>query len=275
MNWEETLSNIVSAVVAWATDTGIKLVISVILLLISFKIINALGKRIVKLGENGKIDKTIARTLSYILKIGLKCLVAICLVGYLGIDTSGLAAVVTSFGVCAGLALNGALSNFAGGVLIILTRPFKVDDYIEALGYAGTVEEIRIVNTKLRTPDNKVIYLPNGTLSAAEIVNYSENDTRRLSLTFSIGYAEDFERAKNLIRDICDRHELVLKEPAANIRVSAHSASSIDIVTMVWVKSDDYWTVNYDLLEMVKSEFDKAGIEIPFNQVDVHVKNDK
>ena len=275
MNWEETLSGIVDAVVAWATDTGIKIVISLILLLISFKIISSIGKRIIKLGENGKLDKTIAKTLSYILNIGLKCLVVICLVGYLGIDTSGLAAVVTSFGVCAGLAVNGALSNFAGGVLIILTRPFKVDDYIEALGYAGTVEEIRIVNTRLRTPDNKVIYLPNGSLSAAEIVNYSENDTRRLSLTFSIGYAEDFEEAKSIIRDVCDQHELVLKDPAANIRVSAHSASSIDIVTMVWVKSEDYWTVNYDLLEAVKTAFDKAGIEIPFNQVDVHVKGEK
>ncbi len=268
MDWNVILDSIVS----WALDTGIKLIVSVLLLIISFKLINFIGKKIEKAGASGKLDKTLAKTFSYIFKLGLKCLVAICLVGYLGIDTSGLAAVVTSFGVCAGLALNGALSNLAGGVMIILTRPFRVDDYIEALGHSGTVEEIRIVSTRLRTPDNKVIYLPNGSLSAAEIVNYSENDTRRVDLTFSIGYGDDFERAKEIIRGICEAHELILSDPAPFIRVSEHGASSINIVTRVWVKSEDYWTVHFDLLESIKAAFDKEGIEIPFNQLDVHVK---
>lgn len=274
MSWQEALDTILRTAIDWASNTGIKIVVAILVLIVSFKVINFFGRKIQRAGDSGRFDKTLAKTFAYIFKVGLKCLMAICMVGYLGIDTSGLAAVVTSFGVCAGLALNGALSNLAGGVMIILTRPFKVDDYIEALGYMGTVEEIRIVSTKLRTNDNKVIYLPNGTLSAAEIVNYSENDTRRVDLTFSIGYGEDYRKAQELIARVCDEHELILKDPSPMIRMSSHSASSIDLVTRAWVKSEDYWTVYYDLLEMVKSEFDKAGVEIPYNQLDVHVKQD-
>ena len=268
MDWNALLNTVVN----WLTTSGVKVLIALIVLFISFKIVNFVAKRITKRCEKRNLDKTISRTLVYVFKLGMKLSIAICLVGYIGIDTSGLAAVVTSFGVCAGLALNGALSNFAGGVTIILTRPFKVDDYIEALGKAGTVEEIRIISTKLRTPDNKVIYLPNGTLSASEIVNYSENSTRRVDLEFSVGYSDDFEAAKAIITKICNEHELVMQDPAPLIRVGSHGASSINIVTRVWVESGDYWTVYYDLIESVKSEFDRAGIEIPFNQLDVHVK---
>ena len=162
----------------------------------------------------------------------------------------------------------------AGGILIILTRPFKIDDYIEAQGHSGTVVDIHITNTKLLTPDNKVIYIPNGPLANGNIVNYSEKDTRRVDFTFGIGYANDFEKAKQIIKDICDAHELVMKTPAPFIRVTEHAASSINIVTRVWVNSADYWTVYFDIMEQVKTEFDKAGIEIPFNQVDVHIKHD-
>ena len=176
--------------------------------------------------------------------------------------------------MCAGLALNGALSNLAGGVLIILTRPFRVDDFIDAQGYSGTVEDIHITCTKLRTPDNKVVYVPNGALSSGTIVNYSEKDTRRVDFTFSIGYGDDFEKAKNTVMNILSSHELVLDDPAPMVRVSEHGASSINLVARGWVKSSDYWTVNFDVIEAVKAAFDKEGIEIPFNQLDVHVKND-
>ncbi|MBQ3041846.1 MAG: mechanosensitive ion channel, partial [Clostridia bacterium] len=219
-------------------------------------------------------DKTIMKTLAYVLRIGLKIVVVVCLVGYLGIDTSGLTALIASFGVCIGLAVNGAVANLAGGILIILTRPFKIDDYIEAQGHSGTVVDIHITTTKLLTPDNKVIYLPNGPLSNGDIVNYSEMDTRRVDFTFGIGYGDDFEKAKQIIKDICDAHALVMKEPAPFIRVTEHASSSINIVTRVWTKSEDYWTVYFDIMEQVKTEFDKAGIEIPFNQVDVHIRND-
>ena len=269
MDWNAVINTIAS----WALNTGIKLVIALVILLVSFKVINWLAKKIEKSPEKGKMDKTIAKILAYVFKLGAKILVAICLVGYVGIDTSGLAALVTSFGVCIGLAVNGAVANLAGGIMIILTRPFKIDDFIEAQGYSGTVEEIRITNTRLRTGDNKVVYIPNGTLSSGSIVNYSEKDTRRVDFTFSIGYADDFEKAKKIITDICAAHALVLKEMPIFVRMSEHAASSINIVTRVWVKSGDYWTVNFDIMEAVKAAFDKEGIEIPFNQLDVHVKN--
>ena len=270
MDWQALLNTIIT----WITSEGIKIVIALVLLFVSFKVINFIAKKLTKNAEKKKLDKTISRTLIYVFKLGTKIVIAVCLVGYVGIDTSGLTALITSLGVCVGLAVNGALSNLAGGIMIILTRPFKIDDYIEACGHSGTVEEIRITQTKLITPDNKVVYIPNGTLSSSEIINYSEKDVRRVDNTFSIAYSNDFEKAKAIIGNICNSHELILKDPAPFIRVSAHSSSSIDIVVRVWVKSGDYWTVNFDLLEKVKEEFDANGIEIPFEQLDVHVKQD-
>ena len=253
----------------------IRVVIALIILFVSFKIINAIGRRIEKRGNKKNADKTIMKTLAYIFKLGMKIVIAICLIGFVGIDTSGLTALVASLGVCIGLAVNGALSNLAGGVMIILTRPFRVDDYIEAQGYAGTVADIHITNTKIITPDNKVIYIPNGALSSGTIVNYSEKDLRRVDVTFSIAYTDDFNKAKEIITDICNNHQLILKDPAPFVRMSEHGASSINVVTRVWVKSEDYWTVKFDLTETVKEKFDENGIEIPFNQLDVHIKNDK
>ena len=274
MDWQSILNNVVSTVINWVSTAGLRLILALIILFISFKIINSVSKRIERSGDKGKLDKTLARTFAYVFKIGLKVIVLVCMVGFVGIDTSGLAALLVSVGACVDLAVRGALSNLAGGILIILTRPFKVDDFIEAQGYSGTVEDIHITNTKLRTPDNKVVYIPNGPLSSGNIVNYSVMDTRRVDFSFSIGYGDDFERAKKIITDICTAHELVLKDPAPMVRVSEHGASSINLVTRVWVKRADYWTVNFDILEAVKAAFDKEGIEIPFNQLDVHVKND-
>ena len=269
MDWNAILNSIAS----WALNTGIKVVIALVILVVSFKVINWIGKKIEKSPEKGRMDKTIAKILAYVFKLGMKILVAICLVGYVGIDTSGIAALITSFGVCIGLAVNGAVANLAGGIVIILTRPFKIDDFIEAQGYSGTVEDIHITCTRLCTGDNKVVYIPNGALSSGSVVNYSEKDTRRVDFTFSIGYADDFEKAKKIITDVCAAHELVLKEMPIFVRVAEHGASSINIVTRVWVNNADYWTVNFDIIEAVKTAFDKEGIEIPFNQLDVHVKN--
>ena len=262
----------------WLTTTGIKVVISIVIMIVSFSIINWLSKKIAKRADkkvesNKKIDKTIYRTLSHVAKVGLKVLVVIALIGYVGIDTSAITALIASLGVGVGLAINGTLSNLAGGILILITRPFKDDDYIDACGYSGTVEDIRICHTKLRTTDNKVIYLPNGKLSTSEIVNYSEKDLRRVDLTFSISYSDDFEKAKKVIEEVWNQNELILKDPAPSVRVSAQSASSIDLTAKVWCKNEDYWTVNFDMLEQVKTAFDQNGIQIPFNQLDVHIKN--
>ena len=270
MDWQAILNNLVN----WATTAGVRLLIALVIMFISFKLINLIGRRIEKSADKHNADKTIMRTVSYIFKIGMKIVVAICLVGYVGINTSGLTALVTSLGVCVGLAVNGALSNLAGGVLIILTRPFRIDDFIEAQGYSGTVEDIHITNTKLLTTDNKVVYIPNGPLSSGSIVNYSLKDTRRVDEVFSISYASDFKRAKEILSEIIDAHPLVLKDPAPFIRVSGHADSSINITTRVWVQSADYWPVKFDMLEAVKERFDAEGIEIPYNQVDVHIKND-
>ena len=270
MNWQSIWDTIIS----WTMSAGIKVVIALIVMFISFKTINLIARKIEKSTDHKNADKTILRTFAYIFKISMKILVAVCLVGYVGIDTSGFTALITSLGVCVGLAVNGALSNLAGGVLIIFTRPFRVDDFIEAQGYSGTVEDIHITNTKLRTPDNKTIFIPNGALSSGTIVNYSMKDVRRLDEVYSIAYSSDFNKAKKILAELYEAHPLVRKDPAIFIRVSAHSASSIDITTRVWVDSADYWTVKFDMLEAVKEKFDQEGIEIPFNQMDVHIKKD-
>lgn len=250
----------------------IKILIAVLIWFVSFRVINVLTRRIEKRNEKKKVDKTISKTLVYVLRIGLKVLVIVMLVGFLGFDTSALTALIASFGVCIGLAVNGTVSNLAGGVMILVTRPFRVDDFIEAQGYSGTVDEIRITATKLITPDNKVIYIPNGALANGNIVNYSERDTRRVDLVFSIAYSADFEKAKTLLTEICERHELVLKDKAPFVRMGTQAASSIDINTRVWVNKADYWTVYADIMEEAKRVFDENGIEIPFQQIDVHMR---
>ena len=270
VDWSALLNNAIS----WVLTTGIKLIISLVVLFISFRVINYIAKKIQKSGELPHRDKTIMKTLAYIVKVGAKCIVLVCIIGFLGIDTSAITALIASLGVCVGLAVNGAVSNIAGGLLIIITRPFKVDDFIEAQGYSGTVQDIHLTNTRIFTADNKVVYLPNGALANGNIVNYSENDLRRVDFTFSISYNADFEKAKAIINEIFASHELTIKDKAPTVRVSAHSASSLDIAAKVWVNRADYWTVYFDVLESVKREFDNNGIEIPFNQLDVHVRND-
>ena len=270
MEWFETLLN---TLINWATTTGVKLIIALVILLISFKIIKVVCRKIEKSGTKKNADKTVMRTLSYALGLVLRVVVLVCLVGYLGIDTSGITALIASFGVCVGLAVNGALSNLAGGVLILLTRPFRVDDFIEAQGISGTVADIHITATKIVTVDNKVVYVPNGSLANGNIINYSEKDTRRVDLDFSVSYSADSDKVKAIITEILEKHELVLKDPAPFVRVSAHGTSAMIIKSRAWVKNADYWDVYFDVTEAVKAEFDKNGIDIPFQQLDVHIKN--
>ena len=272
---EDALNTALHNFINSALDVAVKVVIALVIMTIGFKLVNWLGRKIQKKCQGEKYDKTVVKTLVYAGKIVAKILIALCLVGYLGIDTSGFAALITSLGVCVGLAVNGALSNLAGGVLLIFTRPFSVDDMIEVGqgGIVGVVEDIRIVSTKLRTGDNKVVYIPNGTLANSSIINYSEKDTRRVDFTFSIAYESDFEKAKALVADICAAHKLVLKDPAPLVRVSEHADSAITLTARAWVKTDDYWTVYWDVLEACKKVFDESGIEIPYNKLDVNIKN--
>lgn len=267
---DELLNNLLN----WATTTGIKIVVALILLFISFKVINFIAKKIIKNGEKNNLDKTVTKTLAYVVKLGAKVIVCVCLIGYLGIDTSAITALIASFGVGIGLAVNGTLSNLAGGVLILVTRPFKIDDFIEAQGIKGVVTDIHITNTKIITPDNKVVYVPNAPLSNGNIINYSEKETRRVDIDFSISFTADFGKAQQIVTDILASHELVLNEPAPFVRLGQHAESAIIIKSRAWVKSEDYWTVYFDILEKVKADFDANGIEIPFNQLDVHIKKD-
>lgn len=274
MDIKQYFSDFASTALGIIISASIRIVIAFAIWLISFKIINFIGVKIEKGAENGRIDKTLARAFAYVFRLSLKALVVICLIGFVGIDTSGFTALIVSLGAGIGLALNGALSNLAGGILIILTRPIRVDDFIEAQGYLGTVEDIHITNTKLRTPDNKVVFIPNGPLSSGSIVNYSIKDTRRVDFSFLIGYGDDFEGAKRIVANICSRHHLTLNDPEPTVRVSSHGESGIEITARVWVKRDDYWNVKYDILESVKTAFDEQGVEIPYRQLDIHLKKD-
>lgn len=272
-----TWDGFLNTVWGWITNTGVKIIIALVILFVSFRVINVLSRKLEKkmVGGKKKVDKTLATTLLYLMKLALKVVIVVSLVGYLGIDTSGITALITSLGVCVGLAVNGAASNFAGGVLILITRPFRVDDFIEACGHSGTVEDIHLINTRLRTGDNKVVYIPNGTLSTSTIINYSEKDKRRIDVTFTVAYESDYDLAKATISEIFESHELILKEEGKNpyVGISAHGASGIDIATRVWVKSGDFLTVKSDILEKVKKSFDEKGIEIPYNKLDVNLKN--
>ena len=274
MTFGEILQGFLQNLVTWGANVGVKIVIALVLLFVSFKLINWIGKRILKRGEEKDADKTILRTAVYVLKIVAKVIVGVCLVGYLGIDTSGITALIASLGVCVGLAVNGALSNLAGGVLIILSRPFRVDDFIEAQGVSGTVEAIHLTHTVIVTPDNKVVHVPNGALSSGNVINYSTKDVRRVDFDFSIAYSSDFDAAKEIVLGILSADARVLSEPAAPfVKMGAHGASEIVVKARVWAKSGDYWGIYFDTLEAVKKAFDEKGIEIPYQQLDVHIKN--
>ncbi len=271
MDWNTVITNITE----WGLNTGVKIVIAILILIVSFIIINFVAKRIrKKIEKSGKLDTTIGRVLVNAGKILAKCIVVICLVGYLGINTSALSALIASAGVCIGLAVNGALGNIAGGVLLLVTRPFKVDDFVEVVGHTGTVEDIRLCNTKIRTLDNKVVYIPNGTASTSSVTNYSEKDLRRVDIEFAISYDSDVEKAKALIAEVAAANEKVLTDPEPFVRVLSYDANSVKLVSRSWVNSADYWDVFFYLTETVRKSFDENGIKIPFNQVDVHIKND-
>ena len=268
------MEGLLKTVIDWVTSAGIKIVISLVILLISYPIINAVFNKIQKkIVDAKKLDYTLAKTLCNAAKIGLKVLVAVCLVGYLGIETSGIAAFIASLGVCVGLAVNGTLSNLAGGILILLTRPFNVGDYIKAQGEEGVVEDILIYATKIVTLDNKVVYLPNANLSTGTIVNYSAKELRRVDFDFSVA-GNDPEKCRELLLGVCEKEALVLKDPAPFARVSDYGAGNgVKITLRAWCKSAEYWDTYFALLENVQKTFEAEGIVIPFNQLDVHIKN--
>ncbi len=256
---------------SWCTNTGIKIIVSVILLIVAFKLINLLAKKIRKKqdAKPGKLDATVFNALLKAAMVLLKVLAVICIINYLGIDTSGITALIASLGVCFGLAVDGALGNIAGGVLLLITRPFKIGDYVDIAGQEGTVEAINLVSTKLITVDNKVIYVPNGTASGACVKNFSEKENRRVDHSFTIPYGEDFTKAISLIEDVLKREPLVLQDPAIQVRIVGDNKNGNEITCRAWVKSGDYWTAYFNILEAVKKELAAQGIEVPGEQLEV------
>lgn len=265
-------SSLLDTIANWALTTGIKLLISILIIIISFKIINVVFKKISRRLEKKKADATLSRVLVSTSRIACKILILIMIVGYLGIETASLSAVIASMGVGIGLAVQGTLSNFAGGVIIVVMRPFKLGDFVTSNDQSGTVEDIKLFYTQIVTPDNKVIYIPNGTLANNVIVNASVKDDRRLDITMSVSYDTNLELAKNLLRKVCAENELVYTTPAPFVEVGEYASSSIEIYTRVWVKRADYWTVKWQLLTEFKNILDENHIEIPFNQLDVNIK---
>ena len=266
------LEEILSSILTWLSTEGVKLLIGAILLFIAFKIINVISKKFKKGMEKKNRDKTITKVGYTVIRKGGKLLVFLGFLGYVGIDTAGIGTVIASLGVGIGLAVQGSLSNLAGGLIILIMRPFKVGDYIEAQGEGGTVEDIQIFYTHIISPDNKVIMIPNGSLANGNITNYSTKEFRRVDFEFSISYDEDFERAKKVIWDVIENTEHVLMDPQPFVRVKTHGESTINIVTRVWTKNEHYWDVYFDMMESIKTNFDKSNIEIPYNQLDVHIK---
>ena len=266
---------VLNTVLDWLATTGIKVVIGLIVMLVAFKVIDSFSKKLFQLMTKREIDATITRVSTSAAKVAAKILVAVLFVGYIGVETASVSACIATLGVGVSLAVQGTLSNFAGGVIIILMRPFKIGDYITSGGDSGTVEDIKLFYTHVVTPDNRMIYIPNGSLANNVIVNASVKDTRRLDITFSVSYDADVELARKLIADVCAANENIFKEPAPFIVVASYAASSIDIVCRTWCNKGDYWSNNFYLLSEVKKEFDKNGIQIPYNQLDVHVTNVK
>ena len=191
----------------------------------------------------------------------------------LGIETTSFVAILGAAGLAVGLALQGGLANFAGGVLILIFKPFKVGDFIDAQGHAGVVSEITVFTTVLKTPDNKTIIIPNGALSNGSMVNYSTEEKRRVDMVFGIGYGDDIAKAKQVLKRIVDEDERVLKDPAPQIVVAELADSSVNFNFRVWCTGSDYWSIYFDMNEKVKLEFDKEGVSIPFPQRDVHLYN--
>lgn len=272
----EYLSKNFEKVIDTITTNSMKLIIGLLVLLIGFKIIKKIVNNFVLFLEKREIDITLIRFLESLIGTGLKVLLALTiLVGYWGIELTGLTAILTSAGVAIGLALQGSLSNFAGGFIILLIRPFKVGDYIETGIYDGTVEQIGLFYTQLTTIDNKLILIPNGTLSNGSLINYSAKENRRVDMTFSVGYENDVTKVKNVLIDIINKNKLILDDPEKFVGISAHGPSSVDFMIKVWCKTEDYWTIHFDLLEQVKIRFDEENISIPYPQMDVHFKNIK
>lgn len=269
----ENLSNLGDTGITFLTTYGPKIVLAIVTLMIGLWIVKLIGKLINKALMKSNVDVSLQRFLSSLVTVLLKIMVLISVISMLGVETTSFVALIGAAGLAVGLALQGSLANFAGGVLILLFKPFKVGDFIEAQGYAGSVFAIQIFNTILKTPDNKRIIIPNGSLSNGSITNFSAEPTRRVDMAFGISYDDDIKKAKSILKDIVEADERILKDPAPVIVLKELADSSVNFAVRTWCNAPDYWNIFFDMQEKVKLEFDSKGISIPFPQRDVHLYN--
>ncbi|MEZ8785248.1 small-conductance mechanosensitive channel MscS [Vibrio splendidus] len=250
---------------------GVNIISALIILFIGNLIVKAVANSVSKVLQKKKMDRAVVEFVHGLVRYLLFVIVLIAALGRLGVQTASVVAVIGAAGLAVGLALQGSLSNFAAGVLIVAFRPFKSGDYVEIGGVAGSVDSIQIFQTVLTTPDNKMVVVPNGSVIGSPITNYSRHDTRRIDLMIGVSYNADLQKTKALLTKICESDERVLKEPGVQVGVHTLADSSVNFVVRPWVSTADYWNVYFDLMQAIKEGLDNEGIEIPFPQMDVHM----
>ena len=256
------------------TEYGLKVIGAIVIWIIGSWIIKKITKGIAKVMTKQNYDESLQKFLLNLLGWILKIVLIVVVLGTVGVETTSFAAILAAAGLAIGLALQGSLGNFAGGVLIMIFKPFKIGDLIEAQGELGVVKEIEIFTTKLTGLSNREIIIPNGSLSNGNIINYTTEGTRRVDLTFGVGYDSDIKKTKDVLMQVLTAHPKVLKEPASTVNVSELADSSINFAVRPWCTTDDYWDVYFGITEDVKEALDKAGIEIPYpHQVEIHKEN--
>lgn len=253
------------------TGWGLKLLVALVIFLIGLWITRAMTRALRKVLTVREMEVTLIVFLGNLVYAILLTVVIMAALDSLGVPVTSLLAILGAAGLAIGLALKDSLGNFAAGVMLVMFRPFRKGDFVEVAGISGTVEELRIFNTYLVTPDNKLVVVPNGQIGAEAITNYTHMNQRRVDLMFGVGYDDDLKTARSVLEKICQEHPLVLDEPATNIFVKELGASSVDFAVRPWCKTDDYWTVWGDLLETGKTELEAAGCNIPYPQTDVHL----
>jgi small conductance mechanosensitive channel len=250
---------------------GTKIILALLVFIVGRWLAKLLAKALKKVMEKGKVDPMLISFLGNIAYTALLAVVVLAALEQLGVNTTSALAILGAAGLAVGLALKDSLSSFAAGVMLIIFRPFKLGDFIQAGGEMGIVEEIRIFHTMLKTPDNREITMPNALIYSGTIINFSARDTRRIDLVIGIGYGDDIKKARDLLADILAAHTSVLKDPAPSVMLLELGESSVDFAVRPWVKAVDYWTTRADLLESIKTTFDQEGINIPYPQRDVHL----
>lgn len=270
VNVEQILDKLLN----WGIDAGKSIIGAILIYVIGRFVIKQINRLVCKILTKRKLEISVQTFCRSLVNLLLNLVLVFAIISKLGVETTSLAALLASAGVAIGMALSGNLSNFAGGLIILVFKPFKVGDYIDGNNVSGTVKEIQIFHTILSTVDNRIIYVPNGSLSSSAIVNYSKQDMRRAEWTFGVEYGEDFEKVKAVLERIIAADARILKDPAPFIGLGALSASSVDIKVRAWAKTDDYWGVYFDMNRVVYETFNKEGIGFPFPQLTVHQAKD-